>query len=72
MYIYIYIYCIYIHVCESADLFQSESVLDYIVIKQYLAILRLSRHQIIAIPCNIPSCRLQSTYTIIVLDNFLV
>ena len=40
----------------SADLFQSESVLAYIVIDPYLAILRFSRHQNIAIPPN----RLQS------------
>ena len=50
--------CIYIYIYISADLFQRESVLAYIAIDQYLAILRFSRHQIIAIPCNLPSCRL--------------
>ena len=54
----------------SADLFQSESVLAYIVIHQYLAILRFSRHQIIAIPSNPPFCRLQSSYIARVQDNF--
>ena len=47
---------------KSADLFQSESVLDHIVINPYLAILQ-TPISIIAIPCNLPSCRLQSTYT---------
>ena len=42
MYIYMYIICIYeyIYIYISADLFQSESVLDYIVINQYLPILQ--------------------------------
>ena len=55
----------------SADLLQSESVLDYIVISQYLAILRFSRHQTVAIPCNIPSCKLQASYSVRVQDHFL-
>ena len=50
------------HIYISADLSQSESVLDYIVINQYLAICRL-QSAITAIPCNLPFCNLQSTYT---------
>ena len=49
-------YIMYIHnymLHISADFFQSKSVPAYIVIHQYLAILRFSRHQIIAIPYNI-------------------
>ena len=46
----------------SADLFQSESVLAYIVINQYFAILQ-TPISTTAIPCNLSSCRLQSTYT---------
>ena len=69
MYIYTYIqnkhrYTMYIYICISADVFQSESVLDCIVINQYIAILRFSKHQIIAILCNLPSCSLQSSYTV--------
>ena len=40
MHIYIYIYNVYIYICISADLSKSESVLDYIVIHQYLPILQ--------------------------------
>ena len=43
IYIYIYVYIcdnVYIYIYISADLFQSESVLDYIVISLYLPVLQ--------------------------------
>ena len=43
LYVYVYILCRTtqeISICISADLFQSESVLDYIVINQNFAILQ--------------------------------
>ena len=45
---------------QSTALSQSESVLAYIVIHQSLVRIRFSKHQIIAIPSNLPFCELQS------------
>ena len=51
----------YVCIFLSADLFQSESVLAYIVIHPYLAILQNPISHI-AIPCNLPFCKLPSSF----------